>query len=266
MTKSILVPVEPVVPPAPYLGGKRYLAGRIIERIAAVPHNSYVEPFVGMGGVFLRRPFKATAEVINDINGDVATLFRVLQRHYLALMDMLRWQITSRDEFERLVATNGETLTDLERAARFLYVQRVSFGGRVRSPNFGVAKARPARFDVATLGPVLEDIHRRLSGVVIERLDWEALVPRYDAPGTLYYLDPPYFGCERDYGDGVFERADFERMAAVLGALKGRFIMSLDASPEVRRIFRRFQIEEVETTYTVARGGGKRVTELLISG
>ena len=96
-----LTPTPPARPVAPYLGGKRALARRIIERIAAIPHTTYVEPFVGMGGVFFRRPFRARAEVVNDINQDVATLFRVLQRHYQALMDMLRWQLTSRAEFDR---------------------------------------------------------------------------------------------------------------------------------------------------------------------
>ena len=92
-----LIPVAPVRPVAPYLGGKRGLAKTISERIKSVPHTTYVEPFVGMGGVFLRRPFRAKGEVINDLNRDVANLFRILQRHYVALMDMLRWQVTSRD-------------------------------------------------------------------------------------------------------------------------------------------------------------------------
>jgi DNA adenine methylase len=139
MVESTPTPATPVKPAAPYVGGKRRLAARIIERIAAVPHDCYVEPFVGMGGVFLRRPFRAKVEVINDISRDVATLFRVLQRHFEAFMDMLKWQVTSRAEFERLKAAEAETLTDLERAARFLYLQRTAFGGKVAGRNFGVS-------------------------------------------------------------------------------------------------------------------------------
>lgn len=114
--------VEPTKPVAPYQGGKLRLAPRIIERLEAMPHECYVEPFVGMGGVFLRRPHRARVEVINDISHDVSTLFRVLQRHYQALMDMIKWQITGRAEFQRLLDSAPETLTDLERAARFLYL------------------------------------------------------------------------------------------------------------------------------------------------
>jgi DNA adenine methylase len=99
-----LIPATPAAPVAPYLGGKRNLAQRIVGRIQVTQHQTYVEPFIGMGGVFLRRPFRAHAEVINDINLDVANLFRVLQRHYVPFLDMLRWQLTSRAEFERLAA------------------------------------------------------------------------------------------------------------------------------------------------------------------
>jgi alpha-D-xyloside xylohydrolase len=65
--------VRPVNPPAPYLGGKRNLARRIVALLRDIPHRTYVEPFVGMGGIFLRRDRRPAAEVINDLSGDVAT-------------------------------------------------------------------------------------------------------------------------------------------------------------------------------------------------
>lgn len=264
-SSRFLTRVRPVTPVAPYFGGKRNLAKRVIARIARVPHLAYVEPFVGMGGIFLRRPFKAGSEVINDISGDVVVLYRILQHHYQAFMDVLRWQLTSREHFERLLAESPESLTDLRRAARFLYLQRVAYGGKVRGRNFGVAMdGRGGRFNVTTLGPLLEDVHERLAGVVIERLPWDRLVPRYDRDATLFYLDPPYWGCEDDYGLGVFSRDDFLRLAGVLADIKGKFIMSLNDTPGVREVFRDFTIEGVGTTYTVA-GRPTRAEEVLIS-
>lgn len=152
-----LTPVEATLPVAPWLGGKRNLATLICRRIEAIPHTTYAEPFVGMGGVFLRRAARPSAEVINDRGQDVANLFRILQRHYVAFLDMLRFQLTTRTEFNRLVATDPGTLTDLERAARFLYLQRTAFGGKVSGRNFGVAVERPARFNLTTLEPMLEE-------------------------------------------------------------------------------------------------------------
>ena len=267
-SSPFLQPVAAVSPVAPYQGGKRLLARRIIERLSAIPHTTYVEPFTGMGGVFLRRPFRARAEVINDISRDVTTLFRVLQRHYVPLMDMLRWQITSRTEFERLVAAEADSLTDLERAARFLYLQRTAFGGKISGRSFGVSATEPARFDVTKLGAVLEAAHERLAGVVIERLPYSELLRRYDRPETLFYCDPPYWGGETDYGPGVFEREDFARLAEQLRGLRGRFLLSINDRPEIRELFAGCAIEEVSLTYTIARtaGTGAKAAELLISG
>ncbi len=101
-----------------------------------------------------------------------------------------------RREFERLKACDPSTLTDLERAARFLYLQKLAFGGKVSSQNFGVTYERGARFNLTKLAPLLEDVHERLSGVTIENLDWLDFIERYDRPGVLFYLDPPYWGLD----------------------------------------------------------------------
>ncbi len=260
-----LSPVKPVVPVAPWLGGKRNLAKRITTLIDSIPHQTYAEAFVGMGGIFFRRGGRPRCEVINDFGRDVANLFRILQRHYPQFLETLRFQLTTRAEFERLVATDPSTLTDLERAGRFLYLQRTAFGGKVSGRNFGVSKDRPARFNLSTLEPMLEDVHARLAGVIIECLDFEAFIRRYDGPGTFFYLDPPYWGCEGDYGKAMFAREDFERLAETLAQVKGRFLLSLNDVQEVRRIFGRFDIEAVKTTYTI----GEKATEageVLISG
>ena len=173
-----LLPVRPVRPAAPYIGGKRNLAGRLCELISTIPHRTYAEPFVGMGGVFLRRSSRPSVEVINDISGDVATLYRVLREHYPYFIDMLKWRVTSRSEFQRLLLERPETLTDLQRAARFLYLQRLAFGGKVKGRNFGVDRRSPARFNVTTLEPMLADLHERLAGVTIEQLPFSEFIAR----------------------------------------------------------------------------------------
>ena len=122
--------IAPVKPVAPYLGGKSRLAKQIVQKINSVPHSTYAEVFVGMGGVFLRRDHQAKCEVINDRNRDVYNLFRILQEHYPYFIDLLKWRLTTRVEFERLITIDPDTLTDLQRAARFLYLQRTAFGGQ----------------------------------------------------------------------------------------------------------------------------------------
>lgn len=139
---------DSVAPVAPWLGGKRNLARRICaiidgDECRAGGHTTYAEPFVGMGGIFLRRRSRPRAEFINDRQRDVYNLFRILQEHYVAFLDLLRFQITTQAGFERLVRVEPETLTDLQRAARFLYLQRLAFGGKSTGRSFGLATDRP---------------------------------------------------------------------------------------------------------------------------
>ncbi|MBV1917615.1 MAG: DNA adenine methylase [Sphingomonadaceae bacterium] len=258
-----LEPVQPIRPVAPYIGGKRNLAKRLVAMIDDIPHSLYAEPFVGMGGIFFRRTQRPKKEVINDISTDVVNLFRLLQRHYQQLLDVMKWQVCSRSEFERLVALDPSRLTDLERAVRFLYLQRASFGAVGR--RYGVTTDQSARFDLTKLVPMLEDAHGRLCGVDIERMPYADMIARYDTPGTLFYLDPPYHGSEDYYGKDVFSEADYEALRNLLDDISGRFILSLNDRPLVRDLFGRFGIEEVRVNYRIS-GKVTPARELIITG
>lgn len=96
---------------------------------------------------------------------------------------------------------------------------------------------------------------------------WQDFLRRYDRPGTLFYLDPPYFNSEGDYGAGMFGQDEFAEMAEHLAGLQGRFILSLNDHPKVREIFARFTMDEVTTTYQIAGGAkAKSAPELIIIG
>lgn len=259
------VAVGPADPPAPWIGGKRHLARRICGILAATDHLAYVEPFIGMGGVFLRRRVRPKVEVINDISGDVVTLFRVLQRYPDALLKELRWRPAMRTEFDRLRCARQEDLLDIERAARLLYLQNLAFGGKVSGQSFGVSPSSWHGFSAARMEARLRRLHDRLLDVIIENLDWSALITRYDRSGTLFYLDPPYWGSEDDYGAGVFPPSAFQALADQLRAIQGRFLLSINDVREIRDMFSWADMEAVTTTYSLA--GGQHVApaaELLI--
>ncbi len=245
-------------PVAGYVGGKKQLAGRLSAMIEATPHDLYGEVFAGMAGVFFRRLRAPKVEVLNDISRDVITFFRVLQNHYQALTDMLKWQLSSRAEFERLDGQDPDRLTDLQRAARFLYLQRLSFGGKVAGRTFGVDSRGPARFNAVALAETLAAAHERLAGVWLECLPWEEMLDRWDRPGALFFLDPPYRGTEAYYGKGLFAAEDFARLADRLATLKGRFILTVNDHPDTRAAFDRFRIEEATVTYTTGGGSQKQ--------
>jgi len=260
-----MINVAPVKAAAGYVGGKRKLAKHIAKMIIEIPHKCYAEPFCGMGNVFFARSEKPKAEVINDLSGDISNFFRILQRHYRQLMETLQFQLTSRREFDRLKSCDPTTLTDLERAARFIYLQKACYGGKVVGRSFGVEYNRGSRFNVQKLEPILQQIHSRLAGVVIENLDWLDFINRYDRAGTLFYCDPPYWGTEKYYGSNLFDRDQFALMAKRLKNIKGHFIMSINDVPEIRKLFEEFKITEVGATYSIGDNKAHKASELIIT-
>lgn len=257
--------VEPIKPASGYIGGKSQLARKICPIIDKLPHSTYVEPFVGMGNVFFQRTNTPRAEVINDRSGDITNFFRIVQRHYSPLMDLLLYQISNRREFERLRKCPPDILTDLERAVRFLYLQRLSFGGHVTGRSFGVDLSRGGRFNPEKLTTILEKIHKRLSGVIIENLDWQDALKRYDRKDTLFYCDPPYYGTEHLYGKHLFDRTQYASMSNALYNLKGHFILSINDTPEIREAFSTFNIVEASVFYSNGRQGRKHNKELIVT-
>ena len=254
-----------VTPLAPYLGGKFRLSKRIIDKIEQIPHKIYAEPFIGMGGIFLRRMQIPKAEVINDINGELVNLYRIVQRYPEELCRSIKFRLAARQEFERLSKIPPETLTDIERAARFLYLQSVAFGGKVTGQSSGVSIDRPARFNFVKMQERIRNVAERLASVTIERMDFEKFITRYNTKDTLFYLDPPYWGNETDYGKNIFCRSDFERLKDVLTGIKGRFILSLNDIPQVRELFKNFTIEQADVTYSISKAGCCQRTEVIIT-
>ncbi len=158
-----------------------------------------------------------------------------------------------------------ETLTDIQRATRFYYTLKNSFGGRISGkPTFGYAPSRQPRLNLLRIEEELSAGHLRLAGTYIECLPYAEIIKRYDRPETFFYCDPPYWGCEDYYGKEIFSREDFTQLAELLGNIKGRCLISLNDTPEVREIFRDFQIDEAACTYSAGKGTRPKAKEVLI--
>lgn len=248
--------------PLAWVGGKSKLTSTIIPLIPN--HTCYAEVFAGAAWVLFRKE-PSKVEVINDINGDLITLYRVIQNHLEEFVRYYKWSLISRDEFARLQRVDESTLTDIQRAARFYYLVKNAFGAKIVSQCFGVANSSPPRLNLLRLEEDLSEAHLRLSRVSIENLPYDNLIKRYDGKGTFFYVDPPYWDCENDYGKGLFTKADFEKLRDVLTNCQGRWLVSINNVPEIRELFKDFAIKEVETSYSINQQAGKPVTELLIS-
>lgn len=253
-----LVKAAPVVP---WVGGKRRLAKRILPTFPA--HECYVEPFAGGAALYFRKA-PSDVEVLNDINGELVNLYRVIKHHMEEFARQYKWALISRQMFSWLQKTPQETLTDIQRAARFFYLQKMAFGGKVVGQNFGTATTTPPRLNLVRIEEELSAAHMRLARTYIEHQPWEECIRRYDRPHTLFYLDPPYWGTE---GYGVeFGLEQYARMAELARSIKGHMIISVNDIPEMRQAFDGLPMERLEITYTVGGNGRSKGTagELLI--
>lgn len=247
--------------PISVVGGKNRLAKIIISYFPE--HTCYVEPCAG-GAQVLFRKHASKVEVLNDLDGEVVNFFRVCQSHPDELIRCIRYHLTSRRWFELLKRTDPTTLTDIQRAVRFFYIRKTSFGARVLSPVFGYCVTGQPRFQPARIPDLIAKAHRRLENVQIECLPYQQILKRYDSRETLFYIDPPYW--RLPYYNHNFTDSDFAELAHLLNGLKGRFILSLNDTPEVRKLFQGFRISTVELCYTSKRiKRDRRHHELLIT-
>jgi len=247
--------------PLPYIGGKSKLSEKIIKMIPE--HRAYCEVFAGAAWVFFRKK-PSKYETINDLDSDLIVFYRVLQNHLEEFLKQFKWLLSSREWFEdwkRQQKAGG--LTDIQRAARYYYLQRHSFAGRVRSRTFGPGPMRRPRINLLRIEEELSEVHLRLATVTIENLPWQDFMKRYDRVDTLFYIDPPYY--KAPYYQHNLELEDYREMVETLAGLKAKFILSINDHPEMRDIFKDFRIEPVTLKYTVAKKEHKTGRELIIT-
>ena len=243
-----------------WVGGKRLLR-KTIEPLVPTDIKSYIEPFGGGGWVLFYKDKWADLEVYNDLDGRLVNLFRIVKYHPNALKEELRYLLGSREMFFQFL--NSTPITDIQKAAQFLFLISRSFGGR--GETFGTKKTAGATKSQRNDLEKIDAIHKRLDKVIVENRDFETLIKQYDFEGAFFYCDPPYSkGC----GYKVTSTKDFdhERLREVLGNIKGRFLLSYDDSPKIRELYKGFEMIEVERRKGIDRRGGDKVyKELLIA-
>lgn len=250
-----------MTPIIPWIGGKRRLAKFILPIFP--DHGCYVEPFAGGAALFFLKG-ESNVEVINDVNGELINLYRVVKHHLDEFIRHFRWALVSRQEFLWHQNARIETLTDIQRASRFFYLQKTSFGGKVAGQTFGISTTSAPRLNLLRIEEELSAAHMRLSRVFIEHLSWSECVRRYDRPHTLFYLDPPYWGTE---GYGVdFGLEQYDLMAQLAKSIQGKMIVSVNDIPEMRAAFNGLNMDRVDIKYSIGVVGRNKPTsrELII--
>lgn len=245
--------------PLSYVGGKNRLASEIVALLPK--HTTYVEPFAGGAQVLFRKK-RSKVEVLNDLDGELINFYRVCQAHHEELLRCLRYMLLSRKWYGLIARTPPESLTDINRAARYFFLQKTSFGGMVARKNFAAHITNRPSFTPKRIPEIIESSYERLQNVQIECLPYEDVLHKYDRPTTLFYLDPPYYGL-RLYNHN-FSGSDFVSLKERLTALKGKFLLSINDHAVIRRLFSGFKIKQTDIFYSLQKHAGRRYPELLI--
>jgi len=235
------------------------------------PHRIYVEAFAGSAALFFAKP-PAEVNVLNDINRELMDFYRKLRDLEGPLAcDM-------RPDKERFYAIKGKSDKNI---CDFLYLNRSSFSGNMESfsgtqewQRLCERKGWPLNCGLSNVIKNLEQIRARLKRAILECRDFREVLKKYDSPDTFFYLDPPYWGPNREaclYGKGRCGVTPWEVAEAVKG-LKGKVMISYDDHPDVVAAFRslgpEWRIVRIPFKYTgvKSRKGEpkKEAVELLI--
>ena len=248
--------------PFKWVGGKSRLRKAIVPIIPS--HTCYVEPFAGAAWVlFGKRP--SDVEILNDIDQELTTFFRVVKEKPDELIESFEWELVSRAKFEQLASLDPVQMSDVQRAHRFYYLIMAGWGGEAGYPRFQTSITDGGHGNrlvgaLKTLKQRLLPIHQRLRTVIIESLDWRECVDRYDRPSTVMYLDPPYPGNGANYKHNMRSEDSHRELAERLSSTRCQWILSSYDTTETRELFERHLITPVQSSSGMKTGADEEKT------
>lgn len=256
-----------VRPPVKWHGGKRYLAGRIIEHFPA--HRIYLEPFGGAASVLLNKQ-PVDVETYNDVDLRITRLFRVLRDQGEQFALRLRFTPYSQVEFEA-AAEYPDGASDLDKAVCDFVRWRQSFGGQGDCWSYTTGRARGGMAgDVNawwTAIDALPEIINRLRRVQIICQSAFDAIPRFDHKDGLIYCDPPYVHSTRastNVYHAEMSDEDHRELAKLLKSCKSKVVLSGYPSPLYNELYSGWRTHDFRIANHAAGGRTKaRETERL---
>lgn len=241
-----------------YPGAKTRLAPWLLSFVPE--HNVYLEPFFGSGALFFnKQPSKI--ETINDIDGEVCNLFRVIRQQAEELAKLVEMTPYSREEYERAFIVQ-ESDDEVEKARKFLTRCWQGMGSsNVYKNGFRSSQQSGSPRTTKHWAEVPDRILQaaeRLKMAQIESLDAVELMGRYDTPDVFIYLDPPYLPGIRKGYLYKHEMKEEDHRRLLLAAVKhpGKILISGYDSALYNEILNGWNKEKREAQ---AEGGAKRI-------
>ncbi len=231
--------------------GSKYNAAKFIEPYwSNLDFNEYREPFLGSGAIFFRIP-KVEISWLNDSDDELINVFQVVANKdsRSKLQSRIESFVPTKESFEELKAWQPKTKFD--RAYRYFIINRTSYSGIMKMPNWGFHETKSVQPD--KWATRLEDAGRKLAGAKITSLDFEELISAGSSNSVWMFLDPPYYSADqkRAYVN-YFQLNDHLRLASSLRETKHRFCLTYDNCPEIKELYSWANINEIDWRYHTA--------------
>jgi len=222
-------------PPFCRQGNKYNLRDKILPIIP--PHKIYVELFAGSGAIFFAKP-KAELSVLNDLDKKVIRKFNLIKK---APTDPEKYPKikSSLEAYKHFFDHHGDSVADRIVAERIASCN--GYAGKPIEKSSMIYKTNFPNMLIKMMG----EYQDKLEGVRLDTKDYAKIVKKYDSPETFFFIDPPYENTSKTFGYAQDQGFDFERLEQVLSTIKGNFLMTINDSPRIRKLFAKFHIKKV---------------------
>ncbi|MDD0823821.1 DNA adenine methylase [Mannheimia sp. AT1] len=238
--------------PFRYAGGKFYARKLILECIPK--HSVYIEPFVGGGSIFFAKD-KVEYNILNDIDPDLINTYLIIKNRPNDLIDFLKDEKALKER-HHWYKNEFSPKDELEKAARWYYLNRTSYSGIMNPKNCYWGYGDKYSMRPENWGNSILKTSSKLQGVEFNNLDFEIIID--NAPDNAFlFIDPPYFNADQDkFYTYSFNKEDHYRLKKCLYRNKDRlkFLITYDNSEEVRELYDwANSIVDKEWNYTINR-------------
>ena len=234
------------------MGGKDKIKKKIVNLFPDNYENMiYIEPFVGGGSVFLEKE-PSKIEVINDLDKNIADLYKGFKKYKFEDIKKSVDGHYTEEEFKRI--RDNIPKNDFDKFIRIYFLMRKSFYNQMKNfqsnrPNINLGNR--------------ENIYDRMKKVKIFNTDYKNIIKKYNTENTLLYLDPPYEGSSKKHYENY--NTDYNELKEILDNFKGKFLLSINDSSNIRKLFKDYNISTISTQYFDQKTNkNKDVKELII--
>lgn len=253
-----------------WAGGKTQLIPELAKLIP-LQYNKYIEPFIGGGAFFFfLNPEKS---IISDSNAELITTYKAVRDNVEAVIKLLSKYKNEETFFYKIRSLDTAKLTDIERAARLIYLNKTCFNGLYRVNKKGEFNVPFGKRDNNFLNKeTLRDASEFLQNTKILNSDYLKTLQKYAKPGDFIFLDPPYYpvGKFSDFKrytkeffyheDQVKLRDEFDRLVK-LGC---HVLLTNSDHPTILELYKNYEIRIIETKRLISSNPETRVGKDII--